>query len=393
MFQGIMFRIIIINVFSDEQSAIVRYIQDVLYRVKNSKKHHYVGKSDHLNGQDSIEESNHSGHKNREITIYSDCCVDGVPSGIQKDSDEIPLYERVMDIALPFRNIESTPLISIFKCFNCGRPDHEAPECKEPRDSRSFQENRELFLQAIKRTNNTNERYYDAMRIELSRESNKDKSPILRKRSQSPSSYKSDRSRRSRTPIEIVEESEKQNGTEKSPTIIKKSQQLYEQNPRFVKDVGSVDDTFLFGGELVQDPNWKRHFDNLMHKLKSHSSEKRSKRSKIENNPTNELVKLEDERNSISNMRKRKRDYSSDENDRDYRRDRNRSRSRSRSPRRKYRKSWSPDNRRRSYDRYDSYNDRYDRHDSYYRENRRKSYDRSDSYDRYEDRGNRKRYR
>ncbi len=174
-------------------------------------------------------------------------------------------------------------------------------------------------------------RYYKAIeqeREERRRDSSRSPSPKRRRtRSKSPpretSTNRSHRER-SRSPVEVIvidpEPTPAAPQEPAEPSI--PSQQIYEENPKFVKDVGTVSDQFLFGGELVQDPKWKEQFNSLMKRLKTHSSNKQDERRSV----WGEVEEKKKQPTRIRGKRRRSDDY--DERDSD-RYDRKRSRSRS----------------------------------------------------------------
>jgi hypothetical protein len=179
-----------------------------------------------------------------------------------------------------------------------------------------------------------NQRYY---KQEKSKPKEQFRSISPRKRP-SPSSQHRDRSRRSRTPVEIVTDAQEQPASANPThnTTDNTSLKLYESNPQFEHDIGVVDDTFLFGGELIQDPNWKNQFGELMKKLRVHSTTKRSQRKNQAEQQHNVPLKEEQKKSTKIYGKRRHSDLNYDDydrrSDRYDRDDRERKRARSRSP-------------------------------------------------------------
>ncbi|KAL0481102.1 hypothetical protein AKO1_012884 [Acrasis kona] len=295
------------------RSYMIRQIQDFLYKVKSRRE----DKQDDMELIENEEEQQTSEQK--EIVIYCDFVTDTSSGQVLKnqyENEDVPTYERTMDEILPFRK-ENPPTM----CFNCGRPDHQIAQCKEDRDYKTIEENKALYQKYSKRrirTQEPNYRYFDDAHKQNEQDDANDKrrrqhdydddhhnrsppSPRTHQHNNhhhtskrtiddAPSRSERPRRERSRTPIEIIDDRSSTATAPPTPTPIKStsstsndnsSLKIYQENKPFTKDVTTVNEEFLFGGQVIQDPGWKHSFDDVLHKIKVHSTERQKSRLKM----------------------------------------------------------------------------------------------------------------
>lgn len=319
-----------------------------------------------------------------QLAIYPDFMLDTQPNPtVAVDSEfatgfdifnDRMVYERSYDAYPTLNNseqsLESTTrrqlVGSIYKCFNCGRPDHDLRQCKLRLDRYTVQKNRELFFTYKDGGNRQSQqkqqqlaRYY---------EDEKDKSKNIEK--------SNDRDEITLSSTAMSNLDKRDNGVSITDIDTNETREELISTPFDENKVHNTNVEYLYGNELVETVEtklWKNKLGSTRDKLKEHKTKFMSNKARtpfIDPTDIRDSLLYESEEESIASPEGYKRHEYQSRNRYDY------------SPRDGYRhekgrRDFSPNSTR--------YNDRNRREDydykySEHRERRRRR-ERSSSYD------------